>query len=187
MTSRKKMSSEGPIRKAIDFFTQTHQGDNKHKATVCVTYDQVIIGTEHMCCLSKEHILENQYRLSVQTYDNFYDNEFNPIILVQQYQVDDLRYLLLSPRAHQNGNTFDACSSCVVGLRPNQARISPKPLKCAIANGFVIGHVPCHITTANVWDNARGEPVKATLPDTGISKIMSATIRQQCSFIFCDF
>ena len=172
------------MKKAIEYVTRTHRGNNKHKATVCVIYDRVILGTKSIRKLTKERIMLNEHRLSVQMLENFYGEELNDL-LKKQYQFDGLEGILLSPRAHRDGDSFESCPSCGVSLRPNQARKSSKPPKYAIANGFAIGYIPRHITTSGVWENSRGEHVEATLPEMGISVLMSATISKQRPYGYC--
>lgn len=179
-----EVTIEGLMKKAIEYVTRTHRGNNKHKASVCVICDRVILGTKPIRKLTKDRIMLNEHRLSVQMLEDFNGEELNDI-LKKQYQVDGLEGILLSPRAHRDGDSFDSCHSCEVSLRPNQARKSSKPPKYAIANGFAIGYIPRHITTSGVWINAKGEHVEATLPEMGISGLMSAAISKQRPYGYC--
>ena len=179
-----EVTIESLMKKAIEYVTRTHRGNNKHKASVCVICDRVILGTKPICKLTKDRIMLNEHRLSVQMLEDFIGDELNDI-LKKQYQVDGLEGILLSPRAHRDGDSFDSCHSCEVSLRPNQARKSSKPPKYAIANGFAIGYIPRHITTSGVWTNAKGEHVEATLPEMGISGLMSAAISKQRPYGYC--
>lgn len=68
----------------------------------------------------------------------------NPI-LISQYEIDDtdLKGILLSPRAYFDENGFEYCVSCRDALRPSEQENAGSHLpKHAIANGFVIGHIP---------------------------------------------
>ena len=60
-----------------------------------------------------------------------------------------------------------------------------KTPKYAITNGFAIGYIPRHITMSGVWENSIGEHVEATLPEMGISGLMSATISKQRLYGYC--
>ena len=110
------------MKKWIELITQTHRGNNNHQALVCVICDRLIIGTERIHSLTKERILENQIRLSVKTYEEFYDGQTLNQILVQQYFIHSLPGLLLSPRSYQEGNNFEACSSCYSSLMTSKAK-----------------------------------------------------------------
>ena len=52
---------------------------------------------------------------------------------------DDLKDLLLSPRAHKQGDTFMCCACCSNNIKRNS---SNKPPKFGITNGWVIGQIP---------------------------------------------
>jgi hypothetical protein len=72
----------------------------------------------------------------------------NPI-LVNQYQVEnqDLKHLLLSPRAKFSNDTgYTCCNSCYTSLCGAKKKEVKSPPKKAIANGFAIGHVPEKLT-----------------------------------------
>jgi hypothetical protein len=74
--------------------------DNWQKSNICVICDCLIIGTEEIKLLNKEHIENSADRLSVSSYEEYYCIYLKRE-LVQQYQVEDpdLHGLLLSPRA----------------------------------------------------------------------------------------
>ena len=65
--------------------------------------------------------------------------------LERQYQIHDMKGLLLSPRSRQTENNFVCCSSCCTSLRNSNAD-NENPPKFAIANGFAIGAIPDEIT-----------------------------------------
>lgn len=118
-----------------------------HQACVCLICDRFIIGMEKLNHIKKDHVLAHNSRLSVESYENHYGYTLHPD-LVQQYSVHDLPGLLLSPRSRRIGDTFHACQTCMNGMAASRL-LSEGPPKHAIANGFVIGHIPRIITTAN--------------------------------------
>eukprot|EP00985_Skeletonema_marinoi_P025535 scaffold18877_cov80-Skeletonema_marinoi.AAC.1 len=77
-----------------------------HQVKVCVVCDRVIIGEEKVCNISTERLEENRHRISVDVYEEFYRKTLHPL-LVEQYSVEGLDRLLLSPRAYREGDNFD--------------------------------------------------------------------------------
>ena len=126
--------------------------------------------------------MEHSHRLSIETYQEFYDGEeLNPI-LVQQYHVAGLPGLLLSPRAYRDGDTFECCSQCFSSLKPSKAQVSKKTPKFSIANGFEIGCIPREITTKD----ANGQDTTINIDE--IDDVMCASLSQQHSYAHvCDF
>ena len=88
---------------------------------LCVVCDCCIIGVEKVHALNKDCILLNAKRLSVETYEEFYGETLHPIIK-KQYQVDEIKGLLCSPRSYHNGDTFECCSACISSLKPSQKK-----------------------------------------------------------------
>jgi len=130
------------VMKAIKQATRTKRPNGTHQATVCVVCDRVIIGEEKVCNISTERLEENRHRISVVAYEEFYRKPLHPL-LVEQYSVEGLDGLLLSPRAYREGDNFECCQSCNSSMQPSKAKKKgSKPPKYAIANGFVIGHFP---------------------------------------------
>ena len=87
---------------------------NIHKGLVCVVCDGQITGTAPVCYLSKDQIDKHRKRLSVQSYNEYFGGEMDPV-LAKQYEVDEdgLSGLLLSPRSHRNKEgKYVACSHC---------------------------------------------------------------------------
>jgi len=166
------------IRKGISAATRTHRCDGSHQASVCVICDRCIIGTETIHRMTKERILLNQKRLSVKTYEEFYGEELNPI-LVDQYSIDDMPGILLSPRSYRDGDTFEACSECFDSLKPYMAKKNKKPPKHAIANGFAIGHIPSVLMIPG-----EDGPRRINLKDGDISEIMCAAVARQRPYGF---
>ena len=109
------------LEKALDFLTRTKIEEDspvpngpsnlspgsaeKHKACVCVICDSFIIGTEQIVWLSKTAIKNKSSYLSTSFYQtNIRKGSPLPTVLRNQYLIeddDDLKDLLLSPRAHK--------------------------------------------------------------------------------------
>jgi hypothetical protein len=119
------------------------EGPDSQRANVCVVCDELIIGMEDIKWLSKEDILNNKHRLSVESYEMHYRIDLKDE-LVLQYQVQDceLHGILLSPRARFKDNSYCSCLTCHNSLVCGSAEEKENPPKLAIANGFVIGHIP---------------------------------------------
>ena len=147
------------IEEALEYLTRTRVQPNpssspsspqpplfsteKHRACICVICDSFIIGTEEIVWLSKDRIKNKSSYLSV----GYYQREVNrgveiPQILRDQYVIendDDLKDLLLSPRAHRRGDTYMSCKCCATNIKRNQ---SLKPPRFGISNGWLIGFIP---------------------------------------------
>ena len=91
---------------------------NRHIAHVCVVCDCLIIGMEKVEIIEKQQLLINSAKLSVSSYEEYYDGVPLHPELVRQYQVDDddLKHLLLSPRSRLHQNGYDYCESCYRSL-----------------------------------------------------------------------
>ena len=61
---------------------------NIHKGLVCVMCDGQITGTAPVCYLSKDQIDKHRKRLSVQSYNEYFGGEMDPV-LAKQYEVDE--------------------------------------------------------------------------------------------------
>ncbi len=122
--------------------TQDHDNPHKHKSIICVICDRFIIGTEKNHHLSKDDIGAHSQRLSVKSYESYYQTELVPEVR-KQYMINDgkLKDLLVSPRAKKNHNGYSTCSCCFSGMQLYTTK-KKKPPKFAIANGFVIGSMP---------------------------------------------
>ena len=166
---------EDVVKRAIEALARTRRQDGRHCASVCLICDRIIKGVEKVHPISKDRVLENKHRLSVECFETHFGIELNPI-LVRQYEVDGLEGLLLSPRSHCTGDIFEACSTCFSSLKPAKARKCKTPPKWAIANGFVIGSIPPQLT----YTNSEGtEKVYNIDPAKGISDVMSAAVSRQ--------
>ena len=105
-----------------------------------------------------EHLLTFvQYRLK--RYNNLYDG------------------LLLSDRAKYNETGVYACESCSTSLK----RDFNSPPKRAIANGFVIGHLPETIE----YKKPGGETVIVDVPEALTSDVLCAILSPKRPFAFC--
>ena len=82
---------------------------NRHSAHVCVVCDCLIIRMEKVDIIEKQLLLINSSKLSVSSYEEYYDGVPLHPKLVRQYQVDDddLKHLLLSPRSRLHHNGYD--------------------------------------------------------------------------------
>jgi hypothetical protein len=119
------------------------EGPDFQRAYVCVICDEFIIGMEEIKWLSKEDILNNKHRLSVESYEMHYRIRLKDDLKIQYSVVDcDLDDILLSPRAWVKDNCYCCCSTCHSSLICGSAEEKDNPPKLAIANGFVIGHIP---------------------------------------------
>ena len=167
------------IDKGIAFATRTRRKDGNHQASVCVICDRCIIGTETIHSMSKERILLNQVRISVKSYEEHYGEELNTTV-VKQYEVADLPGLLLSPRSYREDDNFETCSSCFESMKPSKAQDSKKPPKHAIANGFVIGHIPNRL----IVEDEDLRQCKDDLTIDQISDIMGAAVSRQRPYGF---
>ena len=154
--------------------TRTMRPDGTHQATVCVVCDRLITGEDKVCKISKERLENNRHRLSVETYEENF-GQMHPL-LVQQYAVEGLDKLLLSPRSYRDGDDFECCSSCFSSTKQSTAEKSVKPPKQAIANGFAIGHLPStlHIT-------GEDEPRVTDLDESKLSDLMCVAMSTQRS------
>ena len=144
------------------------------QALVCIVCDRHIIGTEKVCHLTKDRLLKNKLRLGVENYNKFYtDNGYRPLHLelVKQYEVDDMAGLLLSQRSRCETDGYVACQSCHGSITNNSSYQSPP--KYAIANGFVIGHIPKVLVLRNK-DGTTREP--RTLKEGEITDILRAML-----------
>ena len=160
-----------PVKQAIAFAMRTDQGKDKHQVSVCVICNR-LIGVESIHVLNKKRILENQCRLSVETYEDFYDGNQLHHSLVNQYSVPDLSGFLLSPRSFYSYDNLEGCFSCFSSLKPSKAKkAGKKPPTHAITDGFVIGHNPSELII-----DRENEPRKDGLQNKHISDIICASV-----------
>ncbi len=86
------------MKESVKFLHQTKDPENphKHRAIVCIICDRCIIGTEAIHKLTKEQILLHKKRLSVESYEKYYETKVKSDV-TKQYEVDGLKVMLLSP------------------------------------------------------------------------------------------
>ncbi len=138
-------------KEAIKFLHRTKDSANphKHRAIVCIICDRCIIGTEAIRKLTQEQILLHKKRLSVESYEDYYETTLKPKVTKQyQINVDDLKGMFFSPRSRKYPNGYATCSVCFSGMQPHMATKKTPP-KFSIANGFVIGSFPQEIQFTN--------------------------------------
>ena len=118
---------------------------NVQQANICVVCDRLIIGMEEVKQISKQQLTDNADRLSAAQYEEHFSISLNQDLVVQ-YQVedDDLKDLLLSPRAQcsKDGNHYQCCATCYTSLVKGKKEDYLNPPKFSIANGFAVGHIP---------------------------------------------
>jgi hypothetical protein len=92
-TEENKDDMEDVIRRskkeALKFLHRTKDLKNphKHRAIVCIICDRCIIGTEAICKLTKEQISLHKKRLSVDSYEEYYETTLKPEV-TKQYQIN---------------------------------------------------------------------------------------------------
>jgi hypothetical protein len=92
--SRKRLKVENNdahcIKEAKKYLHRTQDSLNphKHKSIVCVVCDRFIIGTETIHFLSKNNIIAHERRLSVESYERYYDTKLKPKMR-SQYMIND--------------------------------------------------------------------------------------------------
>ena len=156
------INRKNALEKALEFLTRTkiaedtavssappessNSSTEKHRACVCVICDSFIIGTEEIVWLSKDQIKNKASYLSTSYYESSIRRGVPlPPVLRNQYLIendDDLKDLLLSPRAHRKDDTFMSCKCCSNNIRRTT---SNKPPRFGITNDWVIGYIPYSI------------------------------------------
>ena len=156
------INRKNALEKALEFLTRTkiaedaavssappessNSSTDKHRAFVCVICDSFIIGTEEIVWLSKDQIKNKASYLSTSYYESSIRRGVPlPPVLRNQYLIendDDLKDLLLSPRAHRRDDTFMSCKCCSNNIRRTT---SNKPPRFGITNDWVIGYIPYSI------------------------------------------
>jgi len=102
-------------KEALKFLHRTKDAKNphKHRAIVCIICDCCIIGTEAIRKLTKAQISLHKKRLSVGSYEEYYDITLKPEVIKQyQINVDDFKGMLLSPRSRKYPDGYATCSVC---------------------------------------------------------------------------
>jgi len=82
--------------------TKDPKNPHKHRAIVCIICDRCIIGTEAIRKLKKAQISLHKKRLSVDSYEKYYETTLKPEVTKQyQINVDDFKGMLLSRRSRK--------------------------------------------------------------------------------------
>ncbi len=93
--------------------TKDPKDPHKHRAIVCIICVRCIIGTEAIRKLTKAQISLHKKRLSVGSYEEYYDTTLKPEVMKQyQINVDDFKGMLLSPRSRKYPDRYATCSVC---------------------------------------------------------------------------
>jgi len=172
------------MKESLKYLHRTKDPENplKHRAIVCIICDRFIIGIEAIHKLTKEQILLHERRLSVASYEEYYETKLKSEV-TKQYEVNGLKGMLLSPRSRRYCNGYATCTVCNSGMQASMASKKTPP-KFAIANGFVIGSFPRVIQFINKED----EVVKRKIEEyelTDLVKAMAAPIRPYgCVFAY---
>jgi len=111
-------------KEALKFLHRTKdpKDPHKHRAIVCIICDRCIIGTEAIRKLTKAQISLHKKRLSVGSYEEYYDTTLKPEVIKQyQINVDDFKGMLLSPRSRKYPDGYATCSVCFSGMQSHMA------------------------------------------------------------------
>ena len=118
---------------------------------VCVICDCYIIGTEPICWLTQDQLLNKKSVLSISYLESNTGRKL-PTGLRDQYKIhdnDNLSDLLLSPRALNRNGSFMTCYACQRNIAYSKY---DKPPKFAISNGWCIGELPKTIIDREITD-----------------------------------
>ncbi len=165
-------------KEAMKFLHRTKDLKNphKHRAIVCIICNSCIIGTEAIRMLMKEQILLHRRRLSVDSYEEYYETSLKPEVTKQyQINVDDLKGMLHSPQSRKYPNGYATCSVCFSGMQSHMATKKTPP-KFSIANEFIIGSFSQEIQFTNKNDERVTRKIDY-YELTDILKAMSAPVR----------
>ena len=133
------------VRQAKKKLHQTKHPDDptQHKAHVCIVCDCFIKATEPLRTMDRKQLKAHRHRLGIREYEIYHQVTLNNL-LISQYHVPTLPYMLLLQRSRKIGRGWVTCAHCRSSLRSDN-RSSTKPPKFAIANGFAIGEFPQEI------------------------------------------
>lgn len=157
---------------------------NKHEYTaqsnICVVCDELIIGLEPLKVLLTDDIVRNRDRISIDSFESHYRVELSDD-LRSQYQIDDeaLYGLLLSPRARKFEKprpSYTCCCKCHKSMTSPTKEDKINPPKFAIANGFVIGHIPRNKLTYQDANNEDMDLPQDFDPDKHLDDLICAAI-----------
>lgn len=137
---------------AVSYLKRTNkchnENSNIHSANICVVCDRFITGVMDIFWIKKSDLKRNSTKLSVTSCETKCKIKI-PSMLRNQYRCidedDTLNDLLLSRRAKKSEKGYMICQSCKNSLIDNKNVKGPP--RFAIANGFVIGHIPPNVMT----------------------------------------
>ena len=142
------IDTKGSLQLARKYDQKAMQVDgnpNVYRSNVCVICDRFIIGCEAVHKITKEALLSQSSRISVESYEAYHQVKLKRE-LISQYEIEGLEGLLLSPRAKKSqaankSIVFDTCSQCFASWS-SKPKCPDTPPRHAISNGFAIGHIP---------------------------------------------
>jgi hypothetical protein len=161
-------------KEAKQFLHRTRDPANphQHRATVFIICNCFIISTETIHKLTTEDIGTHSARLGVNSYEEYYQTTLKAEVK-NQYQVQGLQDMLLSPRLRKYPDGYATCSVCYTGMQPQMASKKTPP-KFAIANGFVIGSFP----QEKNFFNKEGQRVTRKVEDDELTDTLKAMVAQ---------
>jgi hypothetical protein len=92
----------------------------KHRAIVCIICNHCITGTESIHTLTKDQISVHRKRISVESYEEYYETTLKSEV-TKQYELDGLIGLLLLLLSRRYSNWYATCSVCYSGMQPKMA------------------------------------------------------------------
>ena len=137
------INRKNALQGALKYLTRTkiEGSTNEHQACVCAVCDCFIIGTEKICYLLVEQLLEKSSYLDVNYLESMTNKKLPPV-LRNQYKVENcerLSSLLLSPRAPKKDNNYMSCETCWCNVSREK---NTTPPKFGISNAWAIGYIP---------------------------------------------
>ena len=105
------------------------------------------MATEPIRTVTCVHLKVHKHRLGVTEYEQYHQVRLIPL-LIKQYHIPSLPYMLLSRRSRKVGKGFIACCHCRSALSAGNIA-GTKPPKLAIANSNAIGEFPEEIERVN--------------------------------------
>ena len=125
------------VKQSISLLKQTKIPDNEsdevHSANICVVCDRFIIGIQQINWLKSSELADNEKKLSVTSFEDYYRMKL-PSTLREQYCIDDdklLDNLLLSKRSKKSKKGYMCCASCKLSLVRNKTVKGPPRLSIA--------------------------------------------------------
>ena len=106
------------MAREYDQRTASDEDKTKHTIPVCILCDRFIMGVEKIMYINKMTLQQHVSRLGVDSFESYYSITLHPE-LVKQYEVDTLPGFLLLPRARKCDDKYEACSTCMNGMKLN--------------------------------------------------------------------